>query len=166
MTREKFTENFKLLLIHLREVTEKLCFNKISENFAFILEPSDRNFSDHLTEEENAYLKKLNDFESKEITFDQVIDLFYKNGKTPKWADCSVYFSSSDKTIVKIYFSRQFKFEEEIYYLERGTGPFKAVVETQFAQNLTEKFDVNWKARLDKNKKKNIFSKLKLLWSK
>ena len=166
MTKEKFIENFKLLLVHLREVTEKLCINEISENYVFVLEPSERNVSEHLSDEENEYLKTWNELEDKEITFEKVIELFYKNGKTPKWADCSVYLSTPDKTVVKIYFSRQFKQEEEIYYLERGTGPFKALVKTKFAENADVKFDVNWKAKLDKKKTENIFSKLKLLWSK
>ena len=66
----------------------------------------------------------MNKLENIEITFDQIVDLFYKNGKSPKWADYNVYLSTSEKTVVKIYFSRQFKEEKEIYYLERGTGPF------------------------------------------
>ncbi|PDS23475.1 hypothetical protein [Flavobacterium branchiophilum] len=104
MTKEKFIENFKLLLVHLRDETEKFCFNEISENYRFILEPSERNTSQHLTEDENKYMKTWNKLENKEMTFDQVIELFYKNGKTPKWADCNVYLSTSEKTLVKIFF--------------------------------------------------------------
>jgi hypothetical protein len=53
MTKEKLIENFNLLLVHLREVTEKLCFNEISENYTFILEPNERNNSELLKELEN-----------------------------------------------------------------------------------------------------------------
>nr|WP_315247614.1 hypothetical protein [uncultured Flavobacterium sp.] len=166
MTKEKFIENFKLLLVHLRDLTEQLCFNEISENYKFVLEPSKRNVSEHLTHDENEYLKTWNKLENTEISFDQVIELFYKNGKTPKWADCNIESSTLDKTVVKILFSRQFKDESEIYYLERGTGPFKAVVDTPYTnvENKDVKFDVNWKANLEKSKSKNIFSKLKRFW--
>ena len=168
MTKEKFIDHFKLLLVHLRELTENFCFNEISENYTFILEPSERSSSQHLTEEENEYLKSWNKLENKEITFDQVVDLFYKNGKTPKWADCNVYLSTLEKTVVKIYFSRQFKEEKEIYYLESGTGPFKAIVNTSF-QNVKDsngKFDVNWKAKLEKKKSKSLLNEIKRMFSK
>ncbi len=168
MTKEKLTENFTLLLVHLRDVTEKFCFNNISENYTFIIEPSERNISQHLTEEENSYIKTWNKLKNKEITFEQVIDLFYKNGRTPKWADCHIYSSNSEKTVVKIYFSRQFKEEIEIYYLESGTGPFKAVVNTS-SENSTDsigKFDVNWKAKLENKKPENLLSKIKMMFSK
>jgi ribosomal protein S8 len=168
MTKEKFIEHFKLLLVHLREVTEKFCFNAISENYTFILEPSERTSSQHLTKEENEYLKIWNKLENKEINFDQVVDLFYKNGKTPKWADCTINLSTSEKTVVKIYFSRQFKDEKEIYYLERGTGPFKAVVNTS-SQNVKDsngKFDVNWKSELEEKKSKSLLTKIKIIFTK
>ncbi|WP_269235410.1 hypothetical protein [Flavobacterium flavigenum] len=168
MTREKFIENFKLLLVHLHDLTEEFCFNEISKNYKFVLEPSGRNSSEHLTKDENEYLKTWNELENREISFDQVAELLYKNGKTPKWADCNIELSSLDKTVVKIFFSRQFKDESEIYYLEKGTGPFKAVVNIPYKniENPDEKFDVNWKANLEKSKTKNIFSKLKYLWFK
>lgn len=166
MTKEKFIENFKLLLVHLRDLMEEFCFNDISENYKFVLEPSERNVSGHLTKDENEYLKTWNKLENKEISFEQVIELLYKNGKTPKWADCNIKSSTLDKTVVKIFFSRQFRDESEIYYLERGTGPFKAVVNTPYKsiENSSEKFDVNWKEKLEKSKIKNIFSKIKHFW--
>ncbi|WP_166926351.1 hypothetical protein [Flavobacterium poyangense] len=168
MKKEKFIENFKLLLVDLHNLTEQFCFNKISKNYTFVLEPNERSVSKHLTEDENEYLKTWNELQNVEISFDKVVDLLYKNGKTPKWADCYVYLSNSKKTVIKIYFSRQFKQEEEIYYLERGTGPFKAVVNTssQNVKNSDGKFDVNWKAKLEKRKSKNLFSKIKRLFSK
>ncbi|WP_130736524.1 hypothetical protein [Flavobacterium sp. J27] len=162
MTKEKFIENFKLLIIHLREITERFCFNEISENYKFILQPSDWNIREYLSEEENEYLKTWKKIQNKELSFEQVVAFFYKNGKTPKWADCNIYLTNSEKTIVKIEFSREFKEENEIYYTERGTGPFKAVVVTssQNGANSEEKFDVNWKANLDKQKTESIVKKI------
>lgn len=162
MTKEKFIGNFKLLLIHLREITERFCFNEISENYKFILEPNDRNIREYLSEEENDYLKTWKKIHNKELSFDQVVAFFYVNGKTPKWADCNIYLTNSEKTIVKIHFSREFKEENEIYYTERGTGPFKAVVVTltQNETNSEEKFDVNWKANHNKQKTESIVKKI------
>lgn len=168
MTKEIFIQNFKLLLVHLKDITEELCSNQLSENYKFILEPSQRNVSTHLSEIENSYLEVWNKLENAEISFYEVVDLFYRNGTTPKWADCYVYLSTSDKTVVKIFFSRQFKEDAEIYYLERGTAPFKAVVNTPFKsiENPGEKFDMNWKYKLERNKSQNIFTKLRKLWFK
>lgn len=168
MTKEIFIQNFKLLLVHLKDITEELCSNQLSENYKFILEPSQRNVSTHLSEIENRYFEVWNKLENTEISFDEVVDLFYKNGTTPKWADCNVYLSTSDKTVVKIFFSRQFKDDAEIYYLERGTAPFKALVNTPIknVENPEDKFDVNWKYKLERNKSQNIFTKLRKLWFK
>jgi hypothetical protein len=133
-------------------------------NYRFILEPSDRAISDHLTTTEKGYLKTLNRLENKQLTFDQVVELFFKEGKTPKWADCNVYYSTKDLTVVKIVFSRQFRDEKEIYYLDRGTGPFKAVVTTpHYNSENGDKFDVNWKKDLDDKKQKRLWTKVKRL---
>jgi hypothetical protein len=164
MDKEIFIQNFKLLLVQLNDLTNQFCHNDLSTNYKFILEPSERTKSKHLTNNENNYLKTWNKLKDKQISFDQVVSLFYKEGKTPKWADCNIHYSNSNLTVVKIFFSRQFKDEKEIYYLERGTGPFKAVVAMPPDHLKTmhgDKFDLNWKKNFDNNKPNNIFTKLK-----
>lgn len=164
MNKETFVNNFRLMLTHLDDLTRQFCINNLSTNYKFLLEPSDRNASNHLTETEKEYLKLWNRLENKQITFDNVVDLLYKDGKTPKWADCNVYYSTCDLTVIKIHFSRQFKDEKGIYYLERGTGPFKEFVATpyDYSQN-GEKFDVNWKKNLDELKNRNLWTRIKQL---
>ena len=93
-----------------------------------------------------------------------MVDLLYRDGKTTKWADCTVYYSSKELTVVHIFFSRQFRTEEAIYYLDRGTGPFKAMValppdHLKLMQG--DKFDVNWKKHLDDTQSKNILVRIK-----
>ena len=167
MDKEAFINNFKLLLVDLHDLTARFCFNELSTNYKFILEPSERTIGAHLTETENDYLKTWNRLSEKQILFDDVIRLFYKRNLTPKWADCSIYYSTPKLTVVHIFFSRQFKDETEIYYLDRGTGPFKAVVNIP-PDNLRivqdNMFDVNWKKHLD-DSKRNLFEKLNL-WVK
>jgi hypothetical protein len=164
MDKETFKNNFRLVLTHLDDLTRQFCVNDLATNYRFILEPSDRSISDHLTTTENEYLKTWNKLENKQMTFDQVVELFFKEGKTPKWADCNVYYSTKDLTVIKIFFSRQFRDEKEIYYLDRGTGPFKAVVTTPhyYSEN-GDKFDVNWKKDLDDKKQKGLWTKVKRL---
>lgn len=160
MDKNTFIKNFRLLLTHLYDLTQQMCVNRISTNYKCILEPSDRSTGNHLTAEENEYLKSWNKLLDKQLTFDQVVDLLFKDGKTPKWADCNVYYSTTDLIIVKIFFSRQFRDEKEIYYLERGTGPFKAVVATPYDyMDNGDKFDVNWKKRLDDKKRGGLLYK-------
>lgn len=164
MDKQTFINNFRLLLTHLDDLTRKLCINDLATNYKFILEPSERGTSDHLTATEKDYLEIWNKLKSKQITFDKVVELFYKDGRTPKWADCSVYHSTRDLTVVKIFFSREFRDEKETYYLDRGTGPFKAVVTTPFDYSESgQKFDVNWRKDLDDRKSKNIWTTIKLL---
>lgn len=154
MDKNTFINNFCLLLTHLYDLTRQSCVNELSTNDKFILEPSDRSTGNHLTTEENEYLKTWNELLDKQLTFDQVVDLLFKDGKAPKWADCNVYYSTADLTIVKIFFSRQFRDEKEVYYLERGTGPFKAVVATPYDyMDNGDKFDVNWQKHLDDKKR-------------
>lgn len=164
MNKENFINNFRLLLIHLGKVTRQLCVNNLSTTYEFILEPSEWTISSHLTTEENEYLNTWKKFKNKRIKFDQVVDLLFKEGKTPKWADCNVYYSTKDLTVVKIFFCRQFRDEREIYYQDRGTGPFKAVVTTPFYYSENgDKFDVNWKKDLDDKKQKGLWTKVKQL---
>jgi hypothetical protein len=163
MERETFINNFRLLLTHLDTVTRQLCINDLSTNYKFILEPSEWNTSDYLTAAENDYLKTWNKLKDKQITFDEVVNVFHKYGQTPKWADCNIYYSTMNLTVIKIFFSRQFRDEKEIYYLERGTGPFKAVVATPFEFMEGKKFDVNWKKDLDDRKTSSIWTKIKRL---
>ena len=153
------------MLVHLNSWTSENCFNKLSDNYKFIIEPSERTIRDHLTDIENGYLKKWNELKDKQITFNEVVDLFHKNNKTPKWVDSSIYYSTIDLTIVHLFFSRQFKDENEIYYLDRGTGPFKAVVgipPDNKKEMQGEKFDVNWKWKWDNEKKLKVQNQLKL----
>ena len=169
MDRQTFIKHFNLLLVHLHDWTSQNCFNQLSDNYKFILEPSDWTISDHLTTTENSYLKVWNKFKDKQISFDQVVDLFYQNNKTPKWVDSSIYYSTPNLTIVHLFFSREFRDENEIYYLERGTGPFKAVVgipPDNRKQMRGEKFDVNWKKHWDDERDENNFmTKLKKIFS-
>jgi hypothetical protein len=112
-----------------------------------------------LTASEKDYLKIWNRLENKQITFDKVVDLFYKDGKTPKWADCHVYYSTRDVTVVKIFFSRQFRDEKETYYMDKGTGPFKAVVTLPVGYSDNgPKFDVNWRKNRDDRKNRNVWT--------
>lgn len=170
MNRQTFIDRFNLLLIHLYDLTSQNCFNELSQNYKFILEPSEWTISDHLTANENNYVKVWIKHKNKQISFDQVVDLFYRDNKMPKWVDSSVYYSTPNITIVHLFFSRQFRNENEIYYLDRGTGPFKAVVGIP-PDNLKimkgEKFDVNWKKHWDdKRIENNFIAKLKRLFTK
>ena len=147
MDRPTFIGNFKLLLFHLKDWTLQNCFNDLSENYKFILEPSEWTKSDHLTDKENNYLKVWISFRDKHLSFDQVVDLLYQDNKTPKWVDCSIVYSTQNLTVVRLFFSREFRTEDEIYYLDRGTGPFKAVVEIppdHLKVMKGNKFDLNW----------------------
>ncbi|MBV4359631.1 hypothetical protein [Pinibacter aurantiacus] len=165
MDRQTFIDHFKLVLVHLHDWTSQNCFNELSGNYEFIIEPRDRRASDHLTAKENSYLKKWNKLQGKQISFNEVVDLFYQDNKTPKWVDGSIYYSTPNLTVVHLFFSRRFRDESEIYYLEQGTGPFKALVAIPPESRRImkgAKFDVNWKKYLDDEMNKgSFFSKLK-----
>jgi len=163
MDKLEFITHFNLVLVHLNDFTSQFCYNKLTSHYKFIIEPSCRNVSDHLTKEENAYLKTWNRVKDMQLSFEQVVNLFYKNGTVPKWADCSIYYASNKITVVHILFSRQFKDEGEIYYLDYGTGPFKAVMvmpPEPLRVMKDDKFDLNWKKRLN-DRKGNILQRIK-----
>jgi len=168
MNKETFINHFKLLLVNLNDWTSKYCLNELSDNYKFILEPSEWTKSIHLTETENGYMKTWNKNKNKQLSFDQVVDLFYQENKTPKWIDSSVYYSTPKQTIVHLYFSREFRDESETYYMEMGTGPFKAVVGIPPDNRkimIEEKYDVNWNKKWDDEKNENfIKTKLKQIF--
>ena len=168
MDKQTFIDHFKLLLGLLQDRTSQNCFNKLSGNYKFIIEPTERTVSDHLTEKENGYLKIWNKLQGRQISFDQVVDLFNQDNKTPKWIDCSIYYSTPSLTVVHLFFSREFRDENEVYYLDQGTGPFKAVVGIPpDNRKITkgDKFDANWKKYWDDEKNKNCFiTKLKRIF--
>ena len=160
MNRNTFVEHFKLLLVHLKALTNENCFNELSDNYRFIIEPSERRESEHLTEMENELIETWNSLKNRQLSFDAVVELFYQDSKTPKWIDCTVYYSSGKLTIVHLFFSRQFRDEREIYYLDMGTGPFKAQVSMPPDNRKVmkeNKFDVNWKKYWDDEKGRNGF---------
>jgi hypothetical protein len=166
MDKETFVAHFKLLLIKLHDHTANLCYNALSKNYTFILEPCGRVADAHLTPNELIYLAAFNKVKDKELLFDDVISLLYKNGTTTKWADCTIYRASSKKTVVKILFAREFADASQIYYLDMGTGPFKAMValpqdHLKIVKN--NKFDVNWEVKRD-NAKEGISGRFKNFW--
>ena len=168
MDRQTFIDHFKLLLVHLHDWTSQNCFNELSDKYKFIIEPSEKSISPHLTAKERGYIKVWNKLKDKQISFDQVVDLFYRDNKTPKWVDSSVYFTTQNLTVVHLLFSREFREEDEVYYLERGTGPFKAVVGLPPNNRKIMKdgkFDVNWrKSWDDENKENSVMAKLKSIF--
>jgi hypothetical protein len=152
LNKQEFINNFKRVLVELDKFTRKYFYNDLSFNYKFIIQPSARTISDHLTETENDYLKKWNELEEKQISFEEVVELFYQENKMPKWVDCHIYYSSADLTIIHLLFSRQFRNEAELYYLDRGTGPFKALVKIPPDNGKVtkgDKFDINWKWNSD-----------------
>ena len=60
-----------------------------------------------------------------ELTDKEVIDLLYRNGKTPVWIDISVYKSNKKTTIFKLLCAGRYTDDKkELYYQNGGTGPF------------------------------------------
>ncbi|MDA3615700.1 hypothetical protein [Polluticaenibacter yanchengensis] len=170
MDRETFIEHFKLLLVHLKDWTNENCFNEISDNYRFVIEPCESRERDYFTERENSLIETWNNLKNIQLSFDTVVALFYRDNTTPKWVDCTVYYSSNQVTVVHMLFSCEFRDESEIYYLDRGTGPFKAQVAIPPGNRKIvkgNKFDVNWRKHWDDEKATNDFiSKLKRFISK
>jgi hypothetical protein len=159
MTQQKFIQNFSVLVSSLYELTEAYCHNPLSPVPVFLIEPSTYVTSDHLTAEENSYLKTWHKLKNKTLCFDEVVELLYRNGKVPLWANCTVYHAAKNKTVIKILFSRRFRSGDAVYYLDQGTGPFKAQVALPADYIQGTRFDVNWK-KLQDDKKKNFITRL------
>ena len=164
MTKERFIQNFQLLLIELRDLTSQYCFNELSANYKFLLEPSGWAVSDHLTAFEKEYMADFWKLRGKAISIEDVVALLYRDGVTTKWADCHICYSDPDLTVVKIVCSRQFRDEIEVYYLEKGTGPFKALVRMPPYSANGKKFDVNWQSKANIETRNSIWTRLKQLF--
>lgn len=96
MTRQNFIHNFNNLISSLYELTAAHCHNQLSPNYTFLIAPGDYNTSNHLTAEENSYLNTWCKVKNKKISFNEVAELLYINGKMPLWADCTIYHAAKN----------------------------------------------------------------------
>jgi hypothetical protein len=150
MDIDTFIDHFTLVLVHLNSFTSQLCFNELSTNYSFLLDEDGWSVGEEFTDEENNFIIACQQYRGQNLTFQQIVDLLYSKHKCVKWANCQVYSSTLDKTVVKIEFSKEFVDECEVYYLERGTGPFKAVVAIppdHLKIMIGDRFDVNWQVQ-------------------
>jgi len=162
MNKQIFIEHLGCLIRNLEKLSLEYCTNDLSKNFKFILEPSGRETSEHLTPEENGYMATWNSIADQEMTFDEVVDLLCKDRKTTMWADCHIVHADAQATVVKITFSRRFRDGSDIYYMDWGTGPFKALMRMPPDRKPgSARFDVNWHKEFDKQAKKPLSEETK-----
>jgi hypothetical protein len=162
-----FKENLDKSLKLLVDITSQNCYNNISENFKFIIQPSGQDFHNGLNDYEKNNLVHLNKFLEKHLTLDQAISLLYHDNKVPLWINTTVYECKSDLTIIHLFCSRRLRSDEDLFYQAVKYPPFNVLVPLPpdpLRKDIDGKFDINWKKKLDdRQKSKSIFKRIKLI---
>jgi hypothetical protein len=167
METSKFKQHLENSLKLLLDITRLNCYNKISENFSFIIEPSGREFHDGLTDFEKKNLVSLNKYANKLLTADQVVDLLCHNDEVPLWINTTVYESKEDLTVIHLFCSRRLRHDNELFHQAVKYPPFNVLVwvpPDPLKKEIDGKFDINWKKQLDDiQKPKGILARIKRL---
>jgi hypothetical protein len=167
MDASKFKEHLDDSLKLLLDISQQHCYNDISENFSFIIEPSGRDFHDGLNNFEKDNLVVLNKYADKLLTDDQVVSLLCHDGKVPLWINMTIYESKNNLTVIHLFCSRRLRHDNELFYAAVKYPPFNVMVPLPpepLWKDINGKFDINWKKQLDdRQKPKSIFMRIKRL---
>lgn len=165
MDASKFKQHLDNSLKLLLDITRQHCYNDISENFSFIIEPSGRDFHDGLNDFEKDNLIVLNKYADNHLTADQVINLLCHDGKVPLWINTTVYESKHNLSVIRLLCSRRLRHDNELFYAAVKYPPFNVLV--PHPPDLLQKDingNINWKKQLDdRQKSKNIFIRIRRL---
>ncbi|MFL9483855.1 hypothetical protein ACI6Q2_13845 [Chitinophagaceae bacterium LWZ2-11] len=158
--RQRLDNSLKLLL----NITRQYCYNDISDNFKFIIEPSGTDFHHDLNDYEKKNLTILNQLGDSLLSVEQIIDLLYHNNKVPLWINTTVYESKKDLTVIHLLCSRRLRHDNELFHQAVKYPPFNILVPIPpdpLRKEINGKFDINWKKQLDDAQKpKSIFKRI------
>jgi hypothetical protein len=167
MEPSKFRRHLDNSLRSLLDITRQLCYNEISENFKFLIQPSGREFHDGLNDFERKNLIRLNKYANKLLNIDQVVNLLCHENKVPLWINTTVYESKENLTVIHLLCSRRLRHDNELFYKAVEYPPFNVMVPLPpdpLRKNIDGKFDINWKKQLDDTRKpKNVLTRIKQL---
>ena len=163
--KQHLDNSLKLLV----DLTRQHCYNNISENFKFIIQPSGTDFHDGLNDYEKNNLLLLNKYQDTHLTLDQVSNLLCHDNKVPLWINTTVYESKNDLTIIHLLCSRRLRSDNDLFYQAVKYPPFEVQVPLPpdtLRNDINGKFDINWKKKLnDRQKPKSIFKRIKQILS-
>ena len=163
--KEHLDNSLKLLV----DITRQHCYNNISDNFKFLIQPSRSDFHNGLNDYEKNNLVRLNKFLDKHLSIEQVIDLLYHDNKVPLWINTTVYESKNDLTVIHLFCSRRLRSDKELFHKAVKFPPFNVLVPIPpdpLRKDIDGKFDINWKKKLDdRQKPKSILARISQILS-
>jgi hypothetical protein len=148
MDSSKFRQHFDNSLKLLLDITRQHCYNDLSKDFKFIIQPSGTDFHDGLDDYEKKNLINLNRFGDRLLTAEQVIALLCHNNKVPLWINTTVYESKKDLTVIHLFCSRRLRHDNELFHQAVKYPPFNVLVSLPpdpLRKEINGKFDINWK---------------------
>ena len=167
MNTSKFKQHLESSLELLLKETQQICYNSLSQNFKFIIEPSGREFYEGLDKFEARNLVILNSFSGKHLTSKEAIDLLCHDNRVPLWINMTIYESKQNLTIVHLLCSRRMRNDRELYYQAVKYPPFNVLIPIppdSIKRDSDGQVDISWKKQSDEAlKSKNILSTIKRL---
>jgi hypothetical protein len=165
MDTSTFRKQLDNSLILLLDITRQHCYNDISDNFKFIIQPSGTDIHDGLNDYEKKNLTILNQLGSRLLTSEQVIDLLCHDNKVSLWINTTIYESKRDLTVIHLFCSRRLRHDNELFHRAVKYPPFNILVPLppdSLRKEINGKFDINWKKQLDdRQKPKSIWGRIK-----
>ena len=147
MEKSSFLQNLQTATSMVEAFTRKHCFNELPPEYRYTITPNSRTVTpgdEHLTETEIAVLQEWNRHEDKHLTAEQVIDLFWQDGKVPVWIDTIVKEVTASQTILDLYCSRRLRDDKDLMH-GPVAPPFHIQVCLPPDYQKGVLFDVNWK---------------------
>jgi hypothetical protein len=143
----------------LIEFTQTLVKNSISSNVVYLIEPNNRDTSQHLNEKELLQLTELNKLDGQLFNTDEVVHLLYLSGLIPLWINTEIDRSNKSKTIIKLICSRRYRDTKDLNDRIDQFPPFHLLVPTPPWKKENKKFDINWQHQKVKRKWHILISK-------
>jgi hypothetical protein len=101
------------------ELTKQYCFNKLPDQYRYILTPNVRTVDpkdEHLTKQEIAVLQKWNKQENQLLTIEQIVYLLHHDNKVPLWINMTIYEARKHITVVDLFCSRRLWAEQDLMH--------------------------------------------------
>ena len=154
--------------MQLMELANDYCYNNLSKNLKFLIEPSGTENHPGMNEFEKRNLLVINRYHNKLLSEAQIIGLLFQENQVPSWINMTVYEFRTDMTVIHLLCSRRLRKENELYGEAVLYPPFNTLVPIPpdaLRKEINDKFDGNWKKELDNRRhSKGIFSKFKLIF--
>lgn len=127
MTKEEFHKNFKLAMETLLPFAQGFLIETFPLNIKFIVFLNRSYDKNELVGDEELFPEESSPEENRKFldSYEQVIDLLWRNEKVPEWIDLFIHSFDEEKTYISLLCCGRFSADENLLYHKwEGYQPF------------------------------------------